>query len=124
MGRGRPKNVLGRSRPKKNYYTLLGQTRPRRLGWARINLAQQQNGRGELFSPRFCMQNAIRSACRGKEEIKKRKNEGEEGLPGAEEVVALSLLAVLWRRLVAAPGLTDGGSRQRQRCSVFFSVFP
>jgi hypothetical protein len=56
--------------PKKNYYTLLGQTRPRRLGWGRINLAQQQNGRGELFSPRFCMQNAIRSACRGKEEKK------------------------------------------------------
>jgi len=43
MGRGRPKNVLGRSRPKT--YSLLGQTRPRRLGWARTRLAQQQNGR-------------------------------------------------------------------------------
>ena len=32
------------------------------------------------------------------------------------------MLAVLWRRLVAAPWLTDGGSKQRQRCSVF-SVF-
>ena len=36
--------------------------------------------------------------------------------------MALSLLAVLWRRLVVAPWLTDGGSKQRQRCSVF-SVF-
>ena len=31
-------NGLGRSRPKTN--TLLGQTRPRRQGWARIRLAQ------------------------------------------------------------------------------------
>jgi len=38
--------------------------------------------------------------------------------------VALSLLAVLWRRLVVAPWLTDGGSKQRQRCSVFFQCFP
>jgi len=44
--------------------SLLSQTRPRRLGWARTRLAQQQNGRGELISPRPCMQNAIRSACR------------------------------------------------------------
>jgi len=48
----------------KEKYSLLGQTRPRRQGWARTRLAQTQNGRGELISPRPCMQNAIRSACR------------------------------------------------------------
>ena len=45
-------------------YSLLGQTRPRRQGWARTRLAQTQTGRGELISPHPCMQNAIRSACR------------------------------------------------------------
>ena len=48
----------------KEKYSLLGQTRPRRQGWARTRLAQTQNGRGELISPHPCMQNAIRSACR------------------------------------------------------------
>jgi len=48
--------------PKISYF-LLGQTRPRRQGWARISLAQQQSWWGELFSPHppaerysFCMQ--------------------------------------------------------------------
>jgi len=71
-------NVLGRFRPKmywadlgpKNYYPLLGQTRPRRLGWARIRLAQQsKRAGGIIFPPDPCMQNDIRSACR--EEKKK-----------------------------------------------------
>jgi len=35
-----------------------------------------------------------------------------------------AFLAVLWRRLVAASWLPDGGSKQQRRCSVFFSVFP
>jgi len=56
-------NGLGRSRPKKTKHYLLGQTRPRRQGWARIRLAQAKTGRGELFSPHPCMQNATRSAC-------------------------------------------------------------
>jgi hypothetical protein len=54
----------------KNYYPLLGQTRPRRLGWARIRLAQQsKRAGGIIFPPDPCMQNDIRSACR--EEKKK-----------------------------------------------------
>jgi len=65
MGRGRPKNVLGRSRPKT--YSLLGQTRPRRLDWARTRLAQQQNGRGELISP---------APLHAEKEIKKHQNRG------------------------------------------------
>ena len=35
----------------KNYHSLLGQTRPRRLGWARIRLAQAKNGQGGIISP-------------------------------------------------------------------------
>ena len=57
-----PKKCIGPISAQK--YSLLGQTRPRRLGWARTRLAQTQNGRGELISPHPCMQNAIRSACR------------------------------------------------------------
>jgi len=45
-----------------------------------------QNGRGELFSPHPCMQNAIRSACR--EEKNKYENERVEELPGAGVAVA------------------------------------
>ena len=56
-------NGLGQSRPKKTKHSLLGQTRPKRQGWARIRLAQAKTGRGELFSPHPCMQNATRSAC-------------------------------------------------------------
>jgi len=59
--------VLGRSRPK-YYYSLLGQTRPRRQ-----DPGPSQNGRGELFSPHPCMQNAIRSACREGKEKKTRE---------------------------------------------------
>jgi len=57
--------VLGRFRPK-YYHPLLGQTQPRRGGWARTNLAQRQTLAGELFSPPSCMQNVIRSACKEK----------------------------------------------------------
>ena len=74
-------NVLGRFRPKMDWADIGPKktsipfwVRPRRQGRARINLAQKQNGRGELFPPRSCMQNAIRSACRGKE----KKNKTQE----------------------------------------------
>jgi hypothetical protein len=70
----------------KNYYPLLGQTRPRRLGWARIRLAQAKRAGGIISPPplnaerySFCMQ-------RRKRKKNKRENEGEEELPGAEAV--------------------------------------
>ena len=75
LGRSRPKNGLDRFRPK-YYCPLLGQTRPRRLGWARTSLAQQQTlAGGIIFPPPFCMQNVIRSACRN-EKKRKCSNEG------------------------------------------------
>ena len=44
-------NGLGRSRPKTKTHYLLGQTRPRRQGWARIRLAQAKTGRGGNYFP-------------------------------------------------------------------------
>ena len=63
----------------------MGQTRPRRQGWARIRLAQQLKRAGELFSPT--------PACRTlfvlhAEKEKKINTRGEEELPGAGEAVA------------------------------------
>jgi hypothetical protein len=48
---------------------------------------------------------------------------GKESLPGAGRRCLAVSLAVLWRRPVAVSWLTDGGSKQQRRCSVF-SVFP
>ena len=106
LGRSQPKIVgpisaqtgLGRSRPKKNYHFLLGQTRPRRQGWARIRLAQAKTGRGELFSPHPCMQNATRSEC-GEGKRNERENEG--GRKVTWRGGGCASLAVLRQRLVA-----------------------
>ena len=69
------------------------------------------------------MQNATRSACREGKEKNKRKNEGEEKLPGAEaEAVACyvsggavveadSGVAAHWRRLQAAALLSQADER-------------
>jgi hypothetical protein len=91
--------------------SLLGQTRPRRQGWARIRLAQQPKRAGGIIFPpplhaerySFCMQRRKN----------KSKNEGEEELPGAGRRWLAAFLAVLWRRPVAVSWLTDGGSKRR-----------
>ena len=104
----------GRSGPDPAQKAGLGRTRP----------GPDQNGWGELISPHPCMQNAIRSACReGKKQMNTRIRGKKSYLARRRRWLA-AFLAVLWWRLVAAPWLTDGGSKQRQRCSVFFSVFP
>ena len=64
MGWAGPAQPTGSDSTPKNYYPLLGQTRPRRLGWARASLAQQQTLAGGIISPpplhaerySFCMQ--------------------------------------------------------------------
>jgi len=71
--------------PREYGISLLGSTRPRRQGWARIRLAQQPKRAGGIIFPpplhaerySFCMQRR-----------KKNKHEGEEELPGAGEAVA------------------------------------
>ena len=86
--------MLGRFWPKMDWADLSPKTnipfwaRPGLEGRAGPGSAwpRNQNGRGELFSPHPCMQNAIRSACR--EEKNKYKNEREEELPGAGVAVA------------------------------------
>jgi len=94
-----PKWVGPISAQKKTKHYLLGQTRPRREGWARICLAQAKTGRGELFSPHPCMQNATRSACGEGNEKNKRKNEG--GRKVTWRGGGCASLAVLRQRLVA-----------------------
>jgi len=97
---GPAQNGLGRSRPKKRT-SIPFWARPGPEGRAGPGSAwpSNQNGRGELFSPHPCMQNAIRSACR-KGKKNEYRNEGEEELPGAEEAVALVLLVLLEAVLV------------------------
>ena len=46
-----PKWVGPISAQKKTKHYLLGQTRPRRQGWARIHLTQAKTGRGEIIFP-------------------------------------------------------------------------
>ena len=58
-------NVLGRFRPKMDWADIGPKTSI--PFWARPS---NKTGGGELFPPRSCMQNAIRSACRGKEKNK------------------------------------------------------
>ena len=107
-----PKGVGPISAHKFSYFRL-GQTRPRRQGWARISLAQkvnwmghnqpgpekkkkhhrwarirlaqQQNWRGELFSPNppACRTNIVLHAG-GNTATESKNKEGEEGVPGAE----------------------------------------
>ena len=114
--------------PKKHY--LLGQTRPRRQGWAgpgpegrtgpgsawpRPKRAGGINFPPPLHAERysFCMQRRkkINTRIGGKKSYLAR---------GWRWLAAF--LAVLWRRLVAASWLTDGGSKQRRRS--VFCVFP
>ena len=84
---------------------------------------------GELFSPPpSCMQNVIRSACKGKKR-NRCSNEGRKKnyLARRRRCLAASL-AVLWWRPVAVSWLTDGGSKQRRysferRCYSLFSSF-
>jgi hypothetical protein len=103
-----PKNGLGRFRPR-YYYTLLGQTRPRRLGWARTSLAQQQTlAGGIIFPPPFCMQNVIRSACRNeKKENAVMKGGGRitwHGGGGGACCVSGGVVALRWKPVVVSSG--------------------
>jgi len=114
--------LLGRSRPKKTKSSLLGQTRPRRQGWARIRLAQAQTGGGELFSPHPCMQNATRSACREGKEKENARMRGKKSYLARRRWLA-AFLAVLWWRPVAVSLLTGGGSKRRCGCFRRFGSF-
>jgi len=121
LGRFRPKNGLGRSRPKKTDILLWarpgleGRTGPG-SAWPRPKRAGGNNFPPPLHAERysFCMQRRkkINTRIGGKKSYLAR---------GWRWLAAF--LAVLWRRLVAASWLTDGGSKQRRRSSVF-CVFP
>jgi len=132
---------LGRSRPNKVFYFLSGpdlaqtagmgqnQSGPQTQGWARtslaqrrknqqcrarISLARQHNIKGELFSPfPSYMQNAVRSACRGKTKVQTIRRE-KSYLAWRRWCVAglAASLAVLRWRPVAVLWLTGGGSKQ------------
>jgi len=122
MGRGRPKNVLGRSRPKNSF---LGQTRPRILGWTMMGRGRPQKNIGPISAQKILfwakpgpedwagpgpawpsnktgggrINFSPAPACRtlfvlhAEKEIRKCQNRGGRRVPGAEEVVALSFLA-------------------------------
>jgi len=118
LGRSRPKNGLGRFRPK-YYYSLLGQTRPRRQVWARIRLDQAKTGGGELFSPHPCMQRRkkkINARMRGKKSYLWRGGDG----------VSLVCRLRWWRCGGGCGGVLAHGRRLQAAAAVlcFFSVFP
>ena len=130
IGPGSAQKVLGRFRP--NYYYLLlgqktglGQDQPgplTRLAGPEQVWPSTRNERGELFSPPSpaCRTNVLHAEGNAGHGNNMR---GKESLPGAGRRCLAMSLAVLWRRPVAVSWLTDGGSKQQRRCSVF-SVFP
>ena len=142
LGRSRPSRDWADLGPTKSSIFRLGRTWPRQQGWARtslahktqgwartslaqrrknqqcrarISLARQHNIRGGIIFPLpSCMQNAVRSACRGKT-TKVQTIRGEKSyLAWRRWCVAglAALLAVLRWRLVAVLWLTGGGSKQ------------
>jgi len=96
------------------------------LFWARPGpedriLAQAKTGGGNYFPPTPACR--THSVLHAKKE-KKKKNARMRGKKSylARRRWLTAFLAVLWRWLVAASWLTEGGSKQQRRCSVF-SVF-